>query len=284
MNTSPKAPYQIGRIHELTILRLVSIGAYLEWADEDGVLLPIKYLPLEAQVGDRLSVFVYHDNEGRPIATTLVPHAQVGETAYLRCVSLSGAGAFLDWGIHKDLFVPYAEQRERMQEGRSYIVHLYIDHASGKVVGSAKLTKHIGNTLPSYKVGQEVSARFVDYNDHGYRCIVDHVHWGIVYYDDITDQPHRGEVVRAWVRRLREDGRIDLSLRPVGYDRVEGDTTRLVRLLRGAGGTLAIGDKSDPDEIQRLTGMSKRSFKMAVGALYRARRLSITPTSITLID
>lgn len=276
-------PYLLGRTNHLEVLRIVSIGAYLEWEDEAGILLPLHYLPAETKVGDSLDVFVYHDNEGRLIATTMTPLAEVGQTAYLECVSLSNAGAFLGWGIHKDLFVPFAEQRSRMQEGNYYAVYLYIDQASGKIVGSAKLNKHIGNTLPHYKVGTSVRALVLEHNDIGYRCVVDDIHWGLIYDEDMPELPRRGDIMTAYIRRIREDGKIDLALRPVGYDRTEGDTTRLLRLLRSSGGSLPIGDKSPADEVLRLTGMSKKSFKMAVGALYKQRKITLTPTSITLV-
>lgn len=282
-STATSSPYRLGHICQLEVLRLVSIGAYLEWSDEAGVLLPLRYLPKGTAVGDHLEAFVYHDNEGRLIATTMTPLAEVGQTAYLECVSVSQAGAFMSWGIHKDLFVPFAEQRHRMQEGNYYAVHLYIDQISGKIVGSAKLNKHIGHTLPSYKPGDKVQAMLIEHNDVGYRCVVDHIHWGMIYDEDIDQLPRRGEVMQAYVHRLREDGKIDLALRPVGYDRTEGDTSKLLRLLRQSGGRLPIGDKSPADEVMRLAGMSKKSFKMALGALYKERKVTLTPTAVTLL-
>lgn len=276
--------YLLGQINALTVLRIVSIGAYLEWETQEGILLPIRYLPTEAKEGDTLEVFVYHDNEGRLIATTMRPYAVVGQTAMLECVSNSPAGAFLAWGIHKDLFVPIAEQRNRMDVGKRYAVYLYIDKISGRIVGSAKLNKHIGNRLPDYKPGDEVSAMIIEHNDVGYRCIVDEQHWGIIYDEDMMEQPYRGEVRRAYVRRTRDDGRLDLSLRPIGYDRTSGDMTTLLRLLRTSGGRLPIGDKSSAQEVMKLTGLSKKSFKMAVGALYKQRKIRLEPTSIELIE
>lgn len=276
--------YRLGQMNTLEILRMVSIGAYLEWSDEAGILLPTRYLPTDAKPGDHLEVFVYHDNEGRLIATTMRPHACVGQTAYMECVNLSSAGAFVEWGIHRDLFVPFAEQRGRMQPGRHYPVHIYIDTLTGRIVGSARLAKHIGNTLPSYRVGAEVQAMIIEHNDVGYRTVVDHIHWGIIYDEDMPRLPQRGEIVTAYVRRTREDGRLDLALRPVGYDRITADTTRVLRLLREAGGSLPIGDKSPAEEVLRITGLSKKSFKMVIGTLYRERRITLSPTSISLID
>lgn len=277
-----KSRYRLGRMCELTILRIVSIGAYLEWADEDGILLPTRYLPVEARPGDVVRVFVYHDNEGRLIATTLQPSAQVGEIALLRCVSVNQVGAFLDWGIHKDLFVPFAEQQNKMLVGHSYLVYLYIDHISGKIVGSARLSKHIGNSLPTYNPGDEVTIIIAERNDVGLRAIVDHQHWGILYFDTLTEDIKRGEQLTAYVVRTREDGRLDLSLRPIGYLRTDKDTARLIELLHKHGGVLAIGDKSPAEEIMRLTGLSKKSFKMAIGRLYKEQRITLSPYTIRL--
>lgn len=268
----------------LEILRLVSIGAYLAWDNEEGILLPLRYLPEEVELGQYLDVFVYHDNEGRLIATTLVPYAQVGEVALLECVSVSQAGAFMSWGIHKDLFVPFAEQGARLQEGGQYLIYVYIDRISGKIVGSSKLSKHIGNTLPEYEVGQSVEIVVAEYNEVGYRAIVDGCHWGIIYFDGVQQRLYRGDRHTAYVARIREDGRLDLSLRPIGYERSEGDAHKILRLLRQNGGQLPIGDKSSSEEVARLTGLSKKSFKMAIGKLYKERRLKLNPTSIELID
>lgn len=279
-----KVRYQLGRINELEVLRLVSIGAYLDWETEDGVLLPLRYLPQGAKVGDILSVFVYHDNEGRLIATTLRPLALVGEVAYLPCVAVSAAGAFVEWGIHKDLFVPFAEQQSRMQEGQSYLVYLYIDRVSGKIVGSAKLSKHIGNLLPQdCKVGDKVQATLYERNDHGFRAVVEHKYWGILYEDQYsTEAWRRGQQLSCYISRIREDGRLDLSLRPIGYDRVAGDMTLLLRLLRESGGRIPIGDKSASEDIARLTGLSKKSFKAACGTLYKKRRVVLHPYEVVL--
>lgn len=282
-STSP-SPYQLGRINSLPILRLVSIGAYLAWDNEEGILLPLRYLPEGAKVGDEVEVFVYHDNEGRLIATTLRPRAVVGELALMPCVAVSQSGAFMDWGIHKDLFVPFAEQQDKMQEGRSYLVYLYIDYVSGKIVGSAKLNKHIGNRLPDYKAGTAVSVIITGYNEVGYRCVVEGQYWGMIYFDSTEEELSLGEVLRAYVVRTREDGKLDLSLNPVGYARVDSQSTQLIRLLRQNGGKLPIGDKSPSAEIARLTGLSKKSFKMAVGKLYKERRITIEATAIKLIN
>ena len=284
VNSQQSFDYSLGRICSLEVLRLVSIGAYLEWSNEDGVLLPKKYLPNGVQVGDKLNVFIYYDNEGRLIATTLHPYAQVGEVALLDCVSVTAAGAFLDWGIHKDVFVPFSEQNDRMQEGHSYVVYLYIDHISEKIVASAKLGKHIGNKLPDYAPGAEVQVLITGHNDVGFRAVVDHVYWGMLYYDSLDDtELNRGLSVKAYVIRTREDGRLDLSLSPIGYNKLLGDTEKVLDLLKSNHNRLDVGDKSDADTIYKQTGLSKKSFKAAIGRLYKERKVALTPYSVELL-
>lgn len=284
VNSQQSFDYSLGRICSLEVLRLVSIGAYLEWSNEDGVLLPKKYLPNGVQVGDKLNVFIYHDNEGRLIATTLHPYAQVGEVALLDCVSVTAAGAFLDWGIHKDVFVPFSEQNDRMQEGHSYVVYLYIDHISEKIVASAKLGKHIGNKLPDYAPGAEVQVLITGHNDVGFRAVVDHSYWGMLYYDSLDDtELNRGLSVKAYVIRTREDGRLDLSLSPIGYNKLLGDTEKVLDLLKSNHNRLDVGDKSDADTIYKQTGLSKKSFKAAIGRLYKERKVALTPYSVELL-
>ncbi len=275
--------YQLGKINKLRVLRLVSIGAYLEWDNEDGILLPNRYLPEGVEVDDELEVFVYHDNEGRLIATTLIPYAFVGTVGYLECVSVSNVGAFLNWGIHKDLLVPFSEQREEMREGYYYPVFLYVDKVSGKIVASNKLNKHIGNTLPEYKSGDQVEAKIVSMNEVGYRAVVDDLYWGIIYENECPDDLYRGDLCPAYVVRLRDDGKIDLSLKPIGYERrVDSAQEKLLNLLSSRSGRLPIGDKSSPQEIMELTGMSKKTFKMTCGALYKERIVELTPFEIRL--
>ena len=281
MDATPISTYQLGRLQELPILRLVSIGAYLDGGVQD-ILLPIRYLPEGAKEGDLVKVFVYHDNEGRLIATTLTPLAEVGQVAYLRCSSVTEAGAFLEWGIHKDLFVPFREQTTKMQEGYSYIVFLYIDQMSGKIVGSARLQKHLDNTPASYSPGQAVQTLVTEQHELGYRVVIEHQHWGMLYTDDTPRMLRRGESVTAYVVRVREDNKVDLSLTPVGYAKMDGESQRLLSLIKEQGGSLPIGDKSSPEAIYRLTKMSKKTFKMALGSLYKAKQVVLSPTEVRL--
>ena len=280
MQPAPLSTYQLGRIQSLPILRLVSIGAYLDGGIQD-ILLPLRYLPEGAKKGDMVSVFVYHDNEGRLIATTLTPLAQVGEVAYLRCSSVTDAGAFLEWGIHKDLFVPFREQSTKMQEGYSYIVYLYIDALSGKIVGSARLSKHLDTMPADYAPGSKVSCIVTEQHELGYRCVIEDKHWGLLYSDTAPRMLQRGERIEAYVIRLREeDNKVDLSFVPVGYQKVDGEQARLLTILEKHHGRLPIGDKSPAEDVMHLTGMSKKTFKMVLGSLYKAGLVTLAPTEV----
>lgn len=280
MQPAPLSTYQLGRIQSLPILRLVSIGAYLDGGIQD-ILLPLRYLPEGAKEGDMVSVFVYHDNEGRLIATTLTPLAQVGEVAYLRFSSVTDAGAFLEWGIHKDLFVPFREQSTKMQEGYSYIVYLYIDALSGKIVGSARLSKHLDTMPADYAPGSKVSCIVTEQHELGYRCVIEDKHWGLLYSDTAPRMLQRGERIEAYVIRLREeDNKVDLSFVPVGYQKVDGEQARLLTILEKHHGRLPIGDKSPAEDVMRLTGMSKKTFKMVLGSLYKAGLVTLAPTEV----
>ncbi len=275
--------FNLGKINHLRVLRLVSIGAYLEWDNEEGILLPNRYLPENIKVDDSVDVFVYHDNEGRLISTTLEPYALVDEVAYLECVDKNKFGAFFEWGIHKDLFVPFAETSEDFVVGKSYPLYLYIDTVSGRIVASNKLNKHIGNLLPDYPAGTIVEAKIVSLNEVGYRAVVDDKYWGIIYENECSKDLYRGDLVNAYVVRLRDDGRIDLSLKPIGYQhKIDSSQDKLMELLRRNGGQLSIGDKSTPQEIMALTGLSKKTFKMLCGTLYKEKLIKLSPYSIQL--
>lgn len=273
----------LGRMSVLKVSRLVEIGAYVS-ADETEILLPRRYLPDEIEEGDMIKAFVYHDNEGRLIATTMPPLLEVGEVALLRAVSVTTQGAFMKWGIHRDLFVPYAEQSEHIREGYNYLVYAYVDEVSNKIVGSTKLSKHLGNIPPSYHPGDRVEALVYSRNDYGYRLVVDHRHWGMVYYSDSSTRLFHGQKIEAYVVRVREDGRLDLSLSSVGYGRISDQSEWLLELLKKAEGRLCVGDKSSPEEIRSLCGMSKKAFKMAVGRLYKEKKVVIEPCAIVLVS
>lgn len=266
---------EIGRYNTLELLRITSVGAFL--GDEQGndVLLPTKWIPEGAVVGDRLEVFVYTDSEDRPIATTLTPHAVVNEFGFMRVNQVNDVGAFMDWGIEKDLFVPYREQRMKMQEGRSYVVYLYFDISTGRVAASNRIARFIDNENLTVREGDEVSLLVYERTDLGYKVIVNHLHTGVVYADEVIRPLNVGEKHTGYIRKVREDNKLDISLQPIGYAAVEPNSQHILDRLKANKGFLPYTDRTDPDIIRQQLGMSKKVFKKAVGLLYRERRIVI---------
>lgn len=269
---------KLGKYQKLTISRLVDFGAYLREAGTDGpeVLLPARYLPESSAAGDDIDVFVYKDSEDRPVATTERPYATVGEFAFLEVRAVNKVGAFMDWGLSKDLLVPFREQRARMRQGGTYLVYVYVDDTTGRIVASAKTDKFLGNILPEYKVGQKVQALVTEQVEIGYKVIVDNLFRGIIYSNEIFRPVEIEDTLTAYVKRVREDGKIDLTLGDKAGRRI-GSTAKAVLNYLEEPDSVPVGDKSAPELISRLFGCSKRDFKQAVGHLYRARLVTVLP-------
>ncbi len=273
-----------GSYYTLTVSRISPHGLYL--ADHDGneVLLPNRYVSLENKVDDQMEVFVYHDSEERLVATTERPLAAVGQVAWLKVVDKTIHGAFLDWGpIPKDLFIPNRNQQTPMQADESYAVYLYSDNVTGRVVGSAKLKGFINNEQLTVKEGERVDILIAQRQEIGFRCVINDLHWGMIYYNQIFRPVAVGERTQAWIRRISPDGRIDLNLQAQGFDEVKVQVDRLLSLLAEAGGSLPIGDHSSPDQIAVLTHMSKKVFKRALGFLLKQGYVESTPEGIKRI-
>lgn len=281
-NNNETPLFQLGKRQSLEVIRQAPQGIYLDGGNEE-ILLPNKYIPEGTNIGARVEVFIYHDNEGRLIATTLSPTIEVGEVGYLPVSMVTEHGAFVSWGIHRDLFVPFSEQRLPMREGYSYPVIAYIDQVSGRITGSSKLNKHIAQIRPSYRPTTEISILVVERTDKGYRVVVDNQHWGMVYLTEESEELTIGTKCKGYVIRTREDDKIDVSLSPLGIERMERDSRFLLELLRGNRGALPIGDKSSPEKIHSYTGFSKKQFKRAIGALYKARMITLKEEQIILI-
>jgi hypothetical protein len=246
--------------------------------------MPIRYVPKNCQVGDQVDVFLYLDSEDRPIATTEIPYAQVGEFAMLRVKSVNKIGTFLDWGIMKDLLVPFREQKVTMIEGRSYLVYIYVDPESRRIVASAKLNKFLDKILPEYVVGQEVDLVVESETDLGYKAIVNNQHWGILYENEVFEQLAKGLKLKGYIKKIRTDNKIDLSLQPIGYEKVDPITQMILDELKKAGGFIAVSDKSEAELVYQVFGVSKKSFKQAIGALYKKRLITIGTDGIRLIN
>lgn len=274
---------ELGRVNQLTVVKLVDFGLYLDGGEQGEILLPQNVVPENCQVGDVLEVFIYLDSEDRIIATTERPYAMVDEFAMLRCVDVTKIGAFLDWGLYKDLLVPFREQKMNMLVGRSYLVYVYIDHETERIVASAKLDKFLDNVPPEYEPGDEVDIIIADQTDIGYKAIIDNTFWGVIYENEIFEPLNKGEHMKAYIKKIREDDKIDLSLHRYGYRKVEDNLQRILDMLEENGGEIMISDKSSPEEIYDRFGISKKTFKQAIGSLYKQRLIEILPKSIRKI-
>jgi predicted RNA-binding protein (virulence factor B family) len=272
----------IGKYNTLRVIKEVDFGVYLDGETEGEILMPVRYVPVKCQAGDFVDVFLYLDSEDRPIATTEKPFAQVGEFAMLRVQSVNKIGTFLDWGIMKDLLVPFREQKVTMTEGRSYLVYIYVDEETHRIVASAKLNKFLDKSLPDYTVGQEVDLVIESETDLGYKAIVNNLHWGILYENEVFEQLAKGLKIKGYIKKIRPDNKIDLSLHPLGYEKVDPLTQMILDEMKKMGGFIAVSDKSDAEEVYRVFGISKKSFKQAIGALYKKRLITITPDGIRL--
>lgn len=274
--------FEIGKYNTLRIVKELSFGVYLDGGDGKEILLPTRYVPSGAKTGDEVEVFIYHDNEGRLIATTARPLATVGEFKFMEVKSVNSTGAFLNWGIMKDLLVPFKEQKMPMREGRWYLVYVHIDHVTGRIVASARVDKYLDNVVPEYTPNQEVSLLVTDETEIGYKVIINNLHRGLLYYNEVFRRLERGEEVKGYIKCVREDEKIDVSLTPLGYQKIEGLAGIILESLKSQGGFLAVHDKSDPGIIQSLFQCSKKSFKQAVGSLYKQHLITLESGGIRL--
>ena len=270
---------KIGEYNELRINRTVDFGAYLIDDDTHEVLLPKRYLTPEMQVGDNIRVFVYNDSENRPVATTEEPKAVVGDFALMRVKAVNKVGAFLDWGlVAKDLLVPFSEQRVDMKVGRSYIVRVYLDPASQRIVASAKLAKFLNQTEPDYYHREMVEVLVVQRSDLGYRVIINNEHWGQIYQNETSQNVNVGDRLTAFVKQVRPDGKVDVTLAKIEKMRVDDLSSRILDYLKNHDGTMSLTDKSSPDEIMATFNCSKKDFKKALGLLYKQKQVTLGDT------
>jgi hypothetical protein len=273
----------IGEYNKLTINRFVDFGAYLIDNNDNEVLLPKRYLTGEEELDDTIEVFVYNDSENRPVATTERPFATVGQFCLLRVKAVNAIGAFLDWGlVAKDLLVPFSEQRVRMQAGRSYIVYIYLDPSSLRIVASAKLDKFLNKSLPDYYRRQKVDVLITQQQEIGYRVILDGKFWGMIYNNELYQPVNIGEHHIGFIKQIRDDGKIDVTLAKIEKMRVDDVADQILEFLQENGGTMTLNDKSSPDEILNTFNCSKKDFKKALGLLYKQHRVTLGDTT-TLI-
>lgn len=278
----------IGRINTLTALRETSVGFFLGDPDDtDGshdVLLPNKYVPTSLAVGQEIEVFIYTDSEDRPIATTLTPHIMRDEFAPLPVVSVTNIGAFLDWGLEKDLLVPYREQSRPMEVGKWYVVYLYLDEETGRLVGSSKISRFLDMTEPGDLVeGDEVDLLVYETTDLGFNVIINDQYQGLLYRNEVFRPVVPGDRMPGYIKRVRDDHRIDVSLQLSGFQNVEPNAQRILDALKANKGFLPLTDHSDPQTIHEALEMSKKTFKKAIGVLYKERKIVLQPDGIALV-
>ena len=274
---------EVGKYNTLKINRQVDFGAYLDGEELGEILMPKRYLEPDAKPGDMVTVFVYLDSEDRLVATTETPLAQVGDFALLKVVSVDSMGAFLDWGIMKDLLVPFREQKKTMMTGISYLVYIYFDQESKRLAASAKLDKFLDNVPAEYKEGEKVELMIAGQTDIGFKAIINKLHWGVLYKNEVFCELRPGDTTDGYIKKVREDGKIDLCLQPAGYDKIYTIRDLILDKLNKNKGFLALSDKSPAEEIYAAFGISKKTFKQTIGSLYKDRIISIDDKGITLI-
>lgn len=273
---------ELGKFNQLKVVKFVDFGLYLDGGDDGEILLPLRYVPEGVKEGDVLSVFLYLDNEERLVATTQTPLVQVGEFAFLEVNWVNQYGAFLNWGLMKDLFVPFREQKMRMVQGKSYIVYCYQDKESYRLMASAKVIKFLSNEMPPYQEGQEVDILIWQKTDLGFKAIVENKFAALLYDSEIFQPLRTGMRLKAFVKQVREDGKIDLILQQAGPRKVDDFAETLLQYIRDHNGFTSFNDKSDAEEIYNTFGVSKKTFKKAVGELYKMRLISLQPNGISL--
>jgi len=273
---------KLGEYNRMTVVKRVDFGMYLDGGDEGEILLPERYVPEGCKVGDELDVFVYLDNEERPVATTLKPLAKVGDFAFLEVAWVNEYGAFLNWGLMKDLFCPFREQKMRMERGKSYIVHVHLDKESYRVMASAKIERYFDDEPPAYKSGDEVDLLVWQKTELGFKVIIDNRYPGLAYKDMIFKEIHTGDRMKGYISAVRPDGKIDVTLQPTGRKMTAGFSEALLQYIKDNGGVCRFTDKSAAEDIYREFKVSKKNFKKAVGDLYKRRLITICEDKITI--
>lgn len=272
----------LGTLNTLTVKKQVKFGYYLDGLSWGEILLPNNVAPANLEIGQELSVFLYLDSEDQLIATTERPRIMVGQVAMLPVVATTKVGAFLNWGLKKDLLVPFSEQQIPLKEGQHYLVYCYVD-LSNRIVASTKLDRHIHKTPATYQIGDKVAIIVSEQTDLGYKVVIEHQHWGVLYKNEVFKPLRRGDKLTAYVMKVRDDGKIDLRLVSTTHKQAQELTDKVLYKLKQNGGKLALTDKSSPEQIYDAFGVSKKAFKQAIGALYKEKKIVITEQGLILV-
>lgn len=272
----------IGKYNTLKIDRSTNVGLFLTDQDKD-ILLPNKYVPKEYTIGDEITVFVYLDHEERPIATTLEPYIKLNEFGWLRVNYINEFGAFLDWGLEKDLFVPFKEQARPMEQGKRYLVYMYADERTNRLVASSKTNQFLSNDEVNLEKNEEVDLIISHITDLGINVIINEKHKGLVYKDETFVEVKPGQRCKGFIKNVRPDGKIDVSFQKLGYDAVEPNAQKILNELQSSRGFLRLNDSSHPEDIKTVLQMSKKTFKKAIGLLYKEKLIEIKDDGIYLV-
>lgn len=269
----------VGTFNTLTISRRTNIGLYLTDGTQD-VLLPKKYLPQYFEIGDEIEVFIYLDHEERLVATTIEPYIFLNEFALLKVNYINDFGAFMDWGLEKDLFVPFREQARPMSVGKYYMVYMFLDEKTNRLVGSSKLNQFLNNSEIAVEVGEEVDLIVSHITEAGINVIINEKYKGLMYQNETFEDFRTGDRIIGYIKNIRPDGKIDVSRTKIGFDKISDTASKILFELEANNGFLGLSDKSHPDEIKTVLGMSKKTFKQTVGVLYKERKILIKDNGI----
>lgn len=274
----------IGRFNSLQVVKHTDFGLYLDGGADGEILLPKRYVPKDepCEAGDWLNVFIYLDSDDRPIATTLKPKAQVGDFASLKVVEINRIGLFLDWGLPKDLLLPHSEEKRPLQVGDYCVVYLYLDQRTRRITATARLDRHLDRTPAHYQAGQAVDLLIVEPTPLGFKAIINGQHWGLIHKNEAFKFLRGGMCEQGYIKEVRADGKISLSLQPVGQQARDALSEQILARLKEENGVLSVSDKSPPELISRLFGVSKGNFKKAIGGLFKQGLIQIHDDRIEL--
>lgn len=275
---------ELGKFNQLEVVKEVDFGVYLDGGEEGEIFVATRYVPEDCKIGDFLNVFLYLDMDERLIATTLTPLVQVGQFACLEVSWVNQYGAFLNWGLMKDLFVPFREQKMKMQVGRKYVVHAHVDEESYRIVASAKVERYLSKEKPEYAPGAEVNILIWQKTDLGFKAIIDDMYSGLLYENEIFSSIETGMEMKAFVKQVREDGKVDLILQKPGFEKVDDFAKTLLDYIKEQGGRIHLNDKSPAEDIYDTFGVSKKTFKKGVGDLYKKRLITLHEDGIALVE
>lgn len=274
---------QLGHKTSLRIVKKTDFGYFLDGGERGEILMPNRYVTPEMVIDDYVDVFVFLDGEERIVATTETPYAQEGEFGWMKVNKIETVGAFLDWGVSKELLVPFSEQKIKMEEGRYYLVYVYLDKLTDRLAATMKVEKFLDKSPSDYKVNDQVDLIIWTATEVGYKAIINGKHQGVIYRNEIFKPIQTGQKMVGYIKKVREDGKIDLALDPLGYVKIDAQAQKVLDLLHKSKGKLPYNDKTDPEVIYKIFGMSKKVFKQAIGTLYKQKQITITDQGIAIV-